>query len=63
MRGKLNLLFLTIVLLMPIISAYGYFDLGYLSSPSYLLENEWVMFTVIFITFFVFKSSPRPIQF
>lgn len=41
-----------IINLIAIVSAYGWGSWGYYSSPSDLLQNEWVMFAGIFILFF-----------
>ena len=41
--------FLTILILIPAISAYTYSSWGYANSPLDYLENQWVMFSIYFI--------------
>lgn len=53
-RGCLSVLLLgTIVLLiLPLISAYNFGGWGYYNSPLDYLENEWVIFGIVFLVFF-----------
>jgi len=53
-RGYLSILLLGIIalLILPLISAYSFGGWGYYNSPLYYLENEWVIFGIIFLIFF-----------
>jgi hypothetical protein len=49
-HGKLLIITAFIsLLILPLMLAYGW---DYYSSPAYLLDNEWVLFTVLFLMFF-----------